>query len=551
MELIIGTGTVVEASRDTMPATGTPGWATDGDPASSIPATDFPASHYNMTVAEMVQVILDAGLTLDRTNWGQLSAAIQKMIASPYGGTIFTPVQQGGGPNQTTDKVNLGQDSTYEGLLRLSIDGVDHGTLLSGAYLATITGTTGDLPGMGLWFQAASQRPAFTYQDATRLPKIIDLAMNTDVQTLQSNQSSFQTAQTNTNATLSADISQCVSGVYGVSTASGDRQGKGLYQAGGSARPTFVYNNGTTDVYSALAYYADVTTVQVNLTSFQTTQTNTNATLSADISNCVSGVYGVTTSDGDRQGKGLYQSGGSGRPTFVYNNGTTNVFEEIAITADITTVQSNLTSFQTSQANQNSTFATEIASRVGTNTTNDGVNSPITYLGHNNASGAPFVISSLAGSYRIIPSRPGAGFNSISNMSTDSSGNIILVDSSGKPSSYSPTSTGTIAANGNISGGWWVKTGNILRQCLKITSTTVSGTIEITFPTAYADVPTVSAEWADLDGNSAWCNVLVQNGAPVISATEVTLWARALGGGGALADSAGWGWITVEGPVAN
>lgn len=82
MELILGTGTVVEASRDTMPATGTPGWATDGDPASSIPATDFPASHYNMTVAEIVQVILDAGLTLDRTDWGQLSAAVKKLAST-------------------------------------------------------------------------------------------------------------------------------------------------------------------------------------------------------------------------------------------------------------------------------------------------------------------------------------------------------------------------------------------------------------------------------------------------------------------------------------
>ncbi|GCE79076.1 hypothetical protein [Komagataeibacter oboediens] len=529
MELIIGTGTVVEASRDTMPATGTPGWATDGDPASSIPATDFPASHYNMTVAEMVQVILDAGLTLDRTNWGQLSAAIQKMIANPYGGTIFTPVQQGGGPNQTTDKVNLGQDSTYEGLLRLSIDGVDHGTLLSGTYLATITGTTGDLPGMGLWFQAASQRPAFTYQDATSLPKIIDLAMNTDVQTLQSNQSSFQTAQTNTNTTLSADISQCVSGVYGVATSAGDRQGKGLYQAGGSGRPTFVYNNGTTDVYNALAYYDDVTALS--------------ATLSTDISNCVSGI----AASGDAQGLKLYQSTGSGRPHFFYTGGD----EYLATYTDVTTVQANQTSFQTSQANQNSTFATEIASKVGTNTTNDGVNSPITYLGHNNASGAPFVISSLAGSYRIIPSRPGAGYNSISNMSTDGAGNIDLADSSGAFHSYAPASTGTIAASGNISGGWWVKTGNILRQCLKISSTAVSGTIQVTFPTAYTDVPTISAEWADLDGNSAWCNVLVQNGAPVISATGVSLWARALGDGGALADSAGWGWVTVEGPVSS
>ncbi|WEQ51592.1 hypothetical protein LV478_13850 [Komagataeibacter oboediens] len=359
---------------------------------------------------------------------------------------------------------------------------------------------------------------------------VADFAPVASVQAVQANLSSFQTTQTNTNATLSADISQCVSGVYGVATSAGDRQGKGLYQAGGSGRPTFVYNNGATDVYSALAYYADVTALS--------------ATLSTDISNCVSGV----AASGDAQGLKLYQSVGSGRPHFFYTGGD----EYLATYTDVTTVQANLTSFQTSQANQNSTFAAEIASKVGTNTTNDGVNSPITYLGHNNASGAPFVISSLAGSYRIIPSRPGAGFNSISNMSTDSSGNIILKDSSTADAYvYAPTSTGTIAANGNISGGWWVKTGNILRQCLKITSTTVSGTIEITFPTAYADVPTVSAEWADLDGNSAWANVLTQNGAPVISATGVSLWARALGQGGALADSAGWGWVTVEGPVAD
>ncbi|WP_421666517.1 hypothetical protein [Komagataeibacter intermedius] len=420
-------------------------------------------------IADNGQDCTDSDTVDDLETW--LLAAIRSGYEPLLG---FTPVQQGGGTDQTTDKVNLGQDSTYEGLLRVSIDDVDHGTLLSGTYLATITGTTGDLPGMGLWFQAASQRPAFTYQDATGLPKIIDLAMNTDVQTLQSDLSAFQTTQTDTNTTLSADISYCVSGVYGVDTSSGDTQGKSLYQAGGSGRPTFVYNNGTTDIYSAIAYYSDVTTVQANLTSFQA-----------------------------------------------------------------------------SQAAQNSTFSTEIASKVSTNTTNDGINSPITYLGHNNASGAPFVISSLLGSYRIIPSRPGSGYNSISNMSTDSSGNIILADSSGATHEYAPTSSGTIAANGNISGGWWTKQGNILRQCLKITSTGVSGIIPVTFPTAYSDVPVVSITWADLDDNSSWSNVLVQNGAPVISATGVSIWARSLGQGGDLADSAGWGWVTVEGPVAD
>ncbi|WP_010515742.1 hypothetical protein, partial [Komagataeibacter oboediens] len=364
-------------------------------------------------IADNGQDCTDSDTVDDLETW--LLAAIRSGYEPLLG---FTPVQQGGGTNQTTDKVNLGQDSTYDGLLRVSIDDVDHGTLLSGTYLATITGTTGDLPGMGLWFQNVTQLPAFTYQDATGTPKIIDLAMNSDVQTLQSDLSAFQTAQTNTNATLSADISDCVSGVYGVATSAGDTQGKSLYQAGGSGRPTFVYNNGTTDVYSAIAYYSDVTTVQANLTSFQTTQTD-----------------------------------------------------------------------------QNSTFATEIAAKVSTNTTNDGTNSPITYLGHNNASGAPFVISSLVGSYRIIPSRPGTGYNSISNMSTDSSGNVILADSSGASYAYAPTTTGTIAASGNISGGWWVKTGNILRQSVSVTTTADYQTID--FPIAFSEQPIITFGCAD------------------------------------------------------
>ncbi|WP_281798898.1 glycine-rich domain-containing protein [Komagataeibacter rhaeticus] len=148
MELIIGTGTVVEASRDTMPATGTPGWATDGDPASSIPATDFPASHYNMTVAEMVQVILDAGLTLDRTNWGQLSAAIQKLIAKPFGGTIFTPIQQGGGTDQGSNKVYLGWEIINDlstGRLRYQIDTDDIGALANYSDVTALQDKIGDL----------------------------------------------------------------------------------------------------------------------------------------------------------------------------------------------------------------------------------------------------------------------------------------------------------------------------------------------------------------------------------------------------------------------
>ncbi|MGY6769523.1 hypothetical protein [Komagataeibacter sp. NFXK3] len=122
MDLIIGTGTVAEASRDTMPATGTPGWATDGNPAATIPATDFPAAHYNMLMAEVIQPILDAGLTLDPANWGQLSAAIKALAKQAASGAVL------GSP----------------GVL-----------------------ATGDVAGSVLYYSAAKAAPAFTYGSTT------------------------------------------------------------------------------------------------------------------------------------------------------------------------------------------------------------------------------------------------------------------------------------------------------------------------------------------------------------------------------------------------
>ncbi|GBQ52281.1 hypothetical protein ACM0P6_02765 [Komagataeibacter sucrofermentans] len=122
MDLIIGTGTVTEANRDTMPATGTPGWATDGNPAATIPATDFPAAHYNMVMAEIIQPILDAGLKLDPANWGQLSAAIKALAKQAAGGAVL------GSP----------------GVL-----------------------ATGDVAGSVLYYSAALAAPAFTYGSTT------------------------------------------------------------------------------------------------------------------------------------------------------------------------------------------------------------------------------------------------------------------------------------------------------------------------------------------------------------------------------------------------
>lgn len=79
MDRLIALNTVATGMGDTAPATGTPGEATDGNPATSTPATQFPAYAFNAIQAEMIAVILAAGLTPDKTNNAQLLAAIQKL----------------------------------------------------------------------------------------------------------------------------------------------------------------------------------------------------------------------------------------------------------------------------------------------------------------------------------------------------------------------------------------------------------------------------------------------------------------------------------------
>ena len=127
MDLIIGANTVPASGRDVTPTTGTPQWATDGNPSASpsIPATDFPAYHYNMVIAELYNLILAAGLTPDGTNWQQVRIAAQKLgligaysstLASEIGGyPKFAVINYGGINYQSLVDENLsvpGQDAT-------------------------------------------------------------------------------------------------------------------------------------------------------------------------------------------------------------------------------------------------------------------------------------------------------------------------------------------------------------------------------------------------------------------------------------------------------
>ena len=80
MDRLIAPNSVPLAQADTAPATGTPQYATDGNPATNTPATLWPAYAFNTIQDEIYNVIVAAGLTPDRTKWNQLLTAIQTML---------------------------------------------------------------------------------------------------------------------------------------------------------------------------------------------------------------------------------------------------------------------------------------------------------------------------------------------------------------------------------------------------------------------------------------------------------------------------------------
>ncbi|WP_428492172.1 hypothetical protein [Rhodopila sp.] len=90
MNRIKATNSVAFSSRDIAPITGTPQYATDGNPATGIPGTIWPAYAFNMIQDEIVNAILAAGVTPDDTNWAQLAQAIQTL-----GGSVVGSIRNG------------------------------------------------------------------------------------------------------------------------------------------------------------------------------------------------------------------------------------------------------------------------------------------------------------------------------------------------------------------------------------------------------------------------------------------------------------------------
>lgn len=112
MDLLIAPNTVPLADADTAPATGTPGYATDGDPSKGTARTPFPAYAWNAVQIELTTVITKAGLTLNRGNNTLLYQAIQLIseagannncIGKASGPQDYSPLQ--GGVNRSSGNI--------------------------------------------------------------------------------------------------------------------------------------------------------------------------------------------------------------------------------------------------------------------------------------------------------------------------------------------------------------------------------------------------------------------------------------------------------------
>jgi len=87
MDRLIATNSVASGSADTAPVSGTPQYATSGNPATNTPATVFPAYQYNALQEELMAIITAGGITADRTNNAQVIAAIRNVITGYFTGS--------------------------------------------------------------------------------------------------------------------------------------------------------------------------------------------------------------------------------------------------------------------------------------------------------------------------------------------------------------------------------------------------------------------------------------------------------------------------------
>jgi hypothetical protein len=87
MDLIISPNSVPLSGADAIPASGTPQYATNGNPLAVPPVlpTLFPAYHYNTLIEELLAIITAAGITPSRYVSNQILAAMRALFAAING----------------------------------------------------------------------------------------------------------------------------------------------------------------------------------------------------------------------------------------------------------------------------------------------------------------------------------------------------------------------------------------------------------------------------------------------------------------------------------
>lgn len=148
---------------------------------------------------------------------------------------------------------------------------------------------------------------------------------------------------------------------------------------------------------------------------------------------------------------------------------------------------------------------------------------------------------------RYVRSVPAAGSTNtrIVDVQEDASGNLIATMPDGTTESYAPFSYGEIAASGVIKGGFWTKTGNVLKQKFLVSQNASQQSQTIAFPFAYSSAPMAQlTAQISYPGSavSAWANI--QEGYPTATAIQVFYRSNA---GQSDYDAVGLLWIEVEG----
>ena len=90
MDRLIAPNSVDAAHADTAPVTGTPAYATDGNPATGVPATLWPSYQYNAIQEELIAFLTAADVAPDRMDNAQILAACRALFAAVAGSATQT-----------------------------------------------------------------------------------------------------------------------------------------------------------------------------------------------------------------------------------------------------------------------------------------------------------------------------------------------------------------------------------------------------------------------------------------------------------------------------